>query len=299
MAKEPFLPLFFGDFLASTAEWEGEERALYLLLLGYQWSLGSLPEEPRRVCKLVGWDWQLFEHCWKAIAPKFKANAGRLLNQRLEQHRAKSHEISEKRAAAGAAGGKASQAIARSAREQMLDTTKANAPNLLDPLSHPIPSQSNPEEPKEKKPPSEALVPQKRDAGPTERIFDHWRQEFRHPRAVLDAKRRKVIAAALASFDEATVCSAISGYKLSPHHMGENNQRTVYDDIELLLRDVKHIESGLNFARAPPKPQMSAVERAREKLRNGNGRVVSEQSGTAGESGMGAVTGLLRRLPDS
>lgn len=143
MAKEPFLPLFFGDFLASTAEWEGEERALYLLLLGYQWSLGSLPEEPRRICKLIGWDWQLFERCWSSVSSKFQANAGRLLNQRLEQHREKSHQISEKRAAAGSMGGKASQAIARVAREQLVDTTKAIAPNLLDPRSspsHPIPS---------------------------------------------------------------------------------------------------------------------------------------------------------------
>jgi 5-methylcytosine-specific restriction endonuclease McrA len=153
---------------------------------------------------------------------------------------------------------------------------------------------------KKKKTPSESFVPQKRDAGPAERVFDHWRQEFRHPRAVLDAKRRKIIAAALASFDEATVCSAISGYKLSPHHMGENDQRTVYDDIGLFLRDVSHIERGLNFARAPPKPQMSAVERAREKLRNGNGngRVVSEQFGGSSESGMGSPVGMLRRIPD-
>jgi len=139
----------------------------------------------------------------------------------------------------------------------------------------------------------------KLDDEPAGRIFEHWRREFGHPKAKLDAKRRKVIAAALASFDEATVCSAISGYKLSPHHMGENDQRTVYDDIELFLRDVTHIERGLNFARAPPKPQASAVERAREKLRNGNGnRVVSEQFGPASESGLGAATGLLRRIPD-
>ena len=145
MAKEPFMPLFFGDFLASTAEWEGEERALYLLLLGYQWSLGSLPTEPRRICKLVGWDWQLFERCWSNVGAKFQANAGRLLNQRLEQHRVKSHEISEKRAASGSIGGKAAQANARRAREQMLEDGKANAKNLLDPLSHPIPSQSEEE----------------------------------------------------------------------------------------------------------------------------------------------------------
>jgi hypothetical protein len=198
---------------------------------------------------------------------------------------------------------KAQREIANgSNRERMKDRRgpPGTAGNDEGPPSTPSPnSDSNTD--KNKKVPSEPLVPQKRDAGPAERIFDHWRQEFRHPKAVLDAKRRKVIAAALASFDEATICSAISGYKLSPHHMGENDQRTVYDDIELFLRDVTHIEKGLNFARAPPKPQMSAVERAREKLRsgNGNGRVVSEQFGGTGEPGLGAVTGLLRRLPDS
>lgn len=138
MAKEPLLPFFFGDFLASTAEWEGEEQSLYMLLLGYQWSLGSLPEEPRRICKLVRWDWQLFERCWETVGAKFEANAGRLLNQRLEQHRAKALQLSEKRAAVGSIGGKASQAIARAAREQLVESNGAIAPKLLDPPSiHP------------------------------------------------------------------------------------------------------------------------------------------------------------------
>jgi hypothetical protein len=140
----------------------------------------------------------------------------------------------------------------------------------------------------------------KLDDDPTSRVFEHWRREFEHPKARLDPKRRKVITAALAAFDEASVCSAISGYKFSPHHMGENDQRTVYDDIELFLRDVTHIERGLNFARAPPKAAKSAVELARERLRNGNGdaRVVSEQFGS-GDQSLGQVTGLLRRTPAS
>lgn len=143
MAKEPFLPLFFGDFLASTAEWEGEERGLYLLLLGYQWSLGSLPVEPRRLCKLAGWDWALFERCWKTVETKFPAKDGRLANDRLESHRARSKEISQKRASAGAIGGSVTQANAK----QMLDASKAIASTLLSHPSHPIPSQSNPSEP--------------------------------------------------------------------------------------------------------------------------------------------------------
>lgn len=146
MAKEPFLPLFFGDFLASTAEWEGEERGLYLLLLGYQWSLGSLPAEPRRICKLVGWDWALFERCWNVVSTKFPEKGGRRANDRLEKHRARSKEISEKRANAGAKGGAVTQANAK----QMLDAAQAIASTLPSHPSHPIPSQSYPEEEPEK-----------------------------------------------------------------------------------------------------------------------------------------------------
>jgi hypothetical protein len=134
--------------------------------------------------------------------------------------------------------------------------------------------------------------------GPLERVFEHWRQEFRHPKAVLDPKRRKAIQRALETHDEATLRQAISGYKLSPHHMGQNEQRTVYDDIALFLRDAEHIERGLNCARAPPVVVRSAVEIARERLRNGNGngRVVSEQYGESGEPSLGEAVGALRRL---
>lgn len=139
-------------------------------------------------------------------------------------------------------------------------------------------------------------VPQKRDPGPVERIFEHWQEEFGKKRAALDGKRRRTIEAALKLHDEATLRASISGYRNSPHHMGENERRTVYDDIELFLRDATHIENGLRFARGPPAPALSAVAQARQKLResvNGNGRVVSEQSGQS-EGNLGQVAGLLR-----
>jgi hypothetical protein len=140
------------------------------------------------------------------------------------------------------------------------------------------------------------VVELKLDPGPVERIFGHWQAEYGKRKAVLDPRRRKAIQRGLESYDEPTLREAISGYKLSPHHMGQNDQRTVYDDIELFLRDSKRIEAGINFARAPPARVQSAVEMAREKLRglNGNGRVVSEQSGGSGQGGLGPVAGFLR-----
>jgi hypothetical protein len=140
-------------------------------------------------------------------------------------------------------------------------------------------------------------VAQKRDGGPVDRVFDHWRSEYQHPKASLDPKRRKAIQRALESYDEPTLCASISGYRLSPHHMGQNEQRTVFDDISLFLRDAEHIDRGLNFARAPPARVQSAVEMARERLRgqvNGNGRVVSDQPGGSGEDGLGPSVRALR-----
>lgn len=99
------MPLFFGDFLAATAFWRGEERGLYLLLLGYEWTTGPLPVEPRVLAESMGYEFKHFERLWKKVGQKFRKTATGLVNDRLEEVRAKSREISAKRAASGAKGG--------------------------------------------------------------------------------------------------------------------------------------------------------------------------------------------------
>jgi uncharacterized protein YdaU (DUF1376 family) len=107
VSKQPFLPLFFGDFLASTAEWSGEEASLYLTLLGYQWTGGTLPADPAKLARLVRWDRKAFDRCWPQVSSKFQAVGDRLVNARLEQHRAKSDELAEKNRASGRKGAEA------------------------------------------------------------------------------------------------------------------------------------------------------------------------------------------------
>lgn len=102
--QQPFMPLFFGDFLASTAEWGGEDQALYLLLLGHQWSLGSLPIEPEKLRKLVRFDRKTFAISWPNVREKFVERDGRLYNERLEEHRCKVVEKSVTNAEAGKRG---------------------------------------------------------------------------------------------------------------------------------------------------------------------------------------------------
>lgn len=137
--------------------------------------------------------------------------------------------------------------------------------------------------------------------GPVERIFGHWRAEYAHPNAVLSAKRRQITLAALKLFDEPTLKLAISGYKNSAHHMGQNEQATVYDGFELFLRDVPHIEAGLQFAQRGATLPLSQVELVRQHLQNsirginGHGELEPERSGEDPDEGsLGATAGLFR-----
>lgn len=94
------------------------------------------------------------------------------------------------------------------------------------------------------------------------RVFAHWCQTWGHPRAKLDAKRRRAIRDALdLGYTEDELSDCISGYRNSPHHMGRNDRNTVYDDIGLFLRDAKHIDAGLSFYRSPPRTDLSPKTR--------------------------------------
>jgi uncharacterized protein YdaU (DUF1376 family) len=160
---QPFLPLFFGDFLASTAEWSGEERALYLLALSYQWSMGSLPVDPKRLAKLVDYERRSFDASWDTVSKKFVERDGRLYNLRLEQHRQKSLEVSNKRAIAGANGAAKRWQKESNSHEGANGNGIAIATTLSSHPSHPIQELN----PKSQKPASPAQV-----SDPKKAIFD-------------------------------------------------------------------------------------------------------------------------------
>jgi uncharacterized protein YdaU (DUF1376 family) len=107
VSKQPFMPLFVGDFLASTVAWDGEEQGLYVLLLCYQWTSGPLPSDPARLCKMCRYDKARFAKLWATVSTKFEATDTGLVNVRLEAHREKSLQISNRRAQIGRLGGEA------------------------------------------------------------------------------------------------------------------------------------------------------------------------------------------------
>lgn len=91
---------------------------------------------------------------------------------------------------------------------------------------------------------------QRRDREETEKsrgeqinvVFDHWIAVMNKPRARLTKERKAKVIARLKDYSIDDLKQAIDGCARSPHHMGQNDTGTIYDDLELICRDGKHVE---------------------------------------------------------
>lgn len=98
-------------------------------------------------------------------------------------------------------------------------------------------------------------------------VFSAWVGSTGKTRSALDAKRRRLIRSRLN--DGYTVDDlrlAVTGWQFSPHHRGENDRGTVYNDLGLILRDADHVDAFLEYART----------------RSGGGRVTSGRDPLSG-----------------
>ncbi|HCE75484.1 MAG TPA: hypothetical protein DEP04_02560 [Dehalococcoidia bacterium] len=83
-------------------------------------------------------------------------------------------------------------------------------------------------------------------------VFHHWIAQCKSSGKgrvpVLGDKRRRKIEKAIELYGLDACKDAIRGVTYSSWHMGHNPQGKKYDDIELILRDEKHIEMFLELA---------------------------------------------------
>jgi hypothetical protein len=99
-------------------------------------------------------------------------------------------------------------------------------------------------------------------ADPVFELFEFWRVVMGHERAQLGPKRRQKIRAAFDigyTLDDLKL--AVVGCKYSPMHQGQNERNTIYDDIELIVRDEAHVDK---FMRVGEQKIRLAMERERE-----------------------------------
>lgn len=94
---------------------------------------------------------------------------------------------------------------------------------------------------------------QERVASPAvSEVFDHWRSVMNHPKAKIDPKREKAIKSAIGlGYTVSDLCLAIDGCRNSPWHMGKNDRATVFDGLDLILRDAAHIDKFIREAAKP------------------------------------------------
>lgn len=93
-------------------------------------------------------------------------------------------------------------------------------------------------------------------------VFDEWvKATGRTGRTVLDDKRKRLIRNALKTYPLDDLLAAVRGWRHSPHHRGENDRHTVFNDLGLLLRDGEHIEKFRDIERQHTSPADSAQDR--------------------------------------
>lgn len=78
-------------------------------------------------------------------------------------------------------------------------------------------------------------------------VFDFWVSTFKKRVSALDHKRYVAIGNAIHLFGIDNCKDAIRGCTYSDFHMGRNNARKVYNEIELILRDAEHVERFISY----------------------------------------------------
>lgn len=107
-----------------------------------------------------------------------------------------------------------------------------------------------------------------------DRVFAYWQKVMQHPKAKLDRKRRQKIRDRLKDgYSTDDLMRAIDGCKRSPHHMGQNDRGTVYDDIELICRDAPHVDK---FVKLADQPDLTNVSDAARKTAQAAARWLNE-----------------------
>ena len=80
-------------------------------------------------------------------------------------------------------------------------------------------------------------------------VFAHWQQVHNHPGAKLDDNRKRTIKARLRDgYSVENLKQAVDGCKRSSWHMGANDRNTVYDSLDLILRNAEKVDAFMELA---------------------------------------------------
>jgi len=230
-----FYKRYPGDYMRDTADLTLAQHGAYTLMLDHYYSTGEpLPKEGLyRICRAFEEDER------KAVdfilSKFFTLTSSGYVSKRAE----KELKSAADRAAIARENGK------KGGRPKTNNETKTEPTGLAKINQKETQSESLPDTRSQT---SEARL-QKPDNKPLSadtdvvEIFNYWKQVMgKQGNTLLSQKRKKKIEARLKEYPIDEIKRAIDNCKLSPHHQGQNDQGTVYDDIELICRNPENIE---------------------------------------------------------
>jgi uncharacterized protein YdaU (DUF1376 family) len=234
-----YYPHHIGDFISDTARLTDGQCMAYLRLIWHYYDTEKpLENDPESLAFKIGSlpaDVSLILKHYFVLSDRF------WVNNRCEKVITEYHSKADK--ARNSANARWSNANAMRTHSERI----ANE-SLSDANQQPI---TNNQQPIQKKkyitpPVAESLVT----------IFDHWSMRMNHGKAKLDSKRQKLINNALnIGYSITDLTGAIDGCAKSPYHMGTDGRNTtVYDSLELILRDAEHIDKFIKLNSIPAAP---------------------------------------------
>lgn len=135
--SSPFMQLYVADYLGDTRHLTTEQHGAYLLLLMAMWrSGGRLPNDPKKLARIVGCTASRWSRIQADVLEFFAADGDDLTNKRLGQELQKAQEKSNQRSVSGIKGAKAN-ALKR------LKGTPANDDRLPKHSSEPEPEEGS------------------------------------------------------------------------------------------------------------------------------------------------------------
>ena len=84
-------------------------------------------------------------------------------------------------------------------------------------------------------------------------VFQHWQTAFAKPTAKFTKDRvQRVVGVLVEGYTKQDLLGAIKGCKQSPYHQGQNDTRTVYNDLELICRSGQKVEQFMGYCNLKP-----------------------------------------------
>lgn len=108
--QSPAFSFYPKDFLVGTVTLSLAERGAYITLLSYQWDNGSVPDDARDRCRILGCTRREADAVWERIKEKFDPVGDAWRNTRLEVERSKQADRRAALAANGSKGGRPKKA---------------------------------------------------------------------------------------------------------------------------------------------------------------------------------------------